>query len=289
MNLTKIPHYTLGLCVLLLCSTITYAVDCPRCSKDKVPMAGHGPAVDGSQRLNVNVQIAYNGTSSWTDPSTGQTNGNIWDGVQNAARDWNNATTSSGQPTKYHFNLNQGIPGSSVDVRIVQGTPGGGALAMTLATRNSDGSWGPPYKIVLPTAARNWSPAFLQSVIAHELGHTLGLAHAYRSFATCGHTIMNHTSASGARITALVQPQDVEMANKHYGNPSVCTGRYAQNTTLTGGAGFVDPQPFRYAPKCYYFYKQIPVYQLCDCISPGAPSGWKIVGYIYKLEDSVCF
>jgi len=290
MNLTnKNSHYILGLCLVFLYSIVARAVDCPRCAKDKVPMPGHGSAVDGSGRLNVNVQIAYNGTGSWSDPATGLTNGNIWDGVQNASRDWNNATTTAGQPTNYHFNLNQGTPSSNVDVRIVQGTPGGGALAMTRATRNSDGSWGPPYTITLPTAARNWSRAFLQSVIAHELGHTIGLAHAYRNVAICGQTIMNHTSAGGGRVTATVQSQDVAMANKHYSNHSECTGRYAQNSPTISSGGFIDSKPFRYSPKCYHFYEQIPVYQFCDCNSLGAPSGWKIVGYVYKLEDSVCF
>lgn len=80
------------------------------------------------------------------------------------------------------------------------------------------------------------------------------------------------------------------MANKHYSNHSACTGTLGLNTQTAGccEGGYVDPTPFRYYPTCYYFYTEIPVYQFCDCNSPGAPSGWKIIGYIYTLDDVFC-
>jgi Dual-action HEIGH metallo-peptidase len=282
------------LCILLVVtlalSLIAYG-DCPNCHNDQIPMAGHGAAPDGSGRHNVNVQLEFNGAGSWTDPSTGRTNDNIWNGVQNASTDWNNATTGTGQATNYYFNVNQGTASGDVDVRIVLGNPGTGALASTDGKHSLvDGTVGPPYTITLPPDAKNWSAAKLQSVIAHELGHTIGLSHAYLNFRTCGHTIMNHTAPSGGRITGSVQPQDVAEANKQYNNRAACSDWFGQKARPTDdGGGYTEPDPWRYTPTCYYFYDAVPVYRFCDCNSFGAPRGYEQVGTIYHLTDSFCF
>jgi hypothetical protein len=274
-------RFIVPLCLILVLSSVAYAVDCPKCTKDKIPMAGHGAAVDGSGRRNVNVQIA----GSWNDPATGNTNTHIWNGVRDATNDWNNATTSTGQATNYHFNLNQGAASGDVDVRIIQGNPGAGNAAVTRATQNADGTWGPPYTMTLPAAAATWSASKLQSVIAHELGHPIGLSHAYTNFAICGHTIMNHSNATGGRITGSVQAQDVAMANKHYNNRSTCTGLYGVNTFEPTGGGYTDPTPRYYYPyTCYYYYSAYDIYYECDCRENG-----EYAFTVYVLDDVICF
>src|SRR5882724_9180318 len=84
----------LTLCFVLALSITARGVDCPECVKDVKRMDGHGPASDGSGRLNVNVQIAFSGEGSWNDESTGLTNTNIWNGVQTGALAWNNQATN---------------------------------------------------------------------------------------------------------------------------------------------------------------------------------------------------
>lgn len=274
--------------IILALSLVAYG-DCPHCHKNQIPMTGHGAAPDGSGRLNVNVQI----TGSWTDPSTGATNANIWNGVRDGSLDWNNATqtgTPTGQATNYYFNLNQGAAAGDVDVRIVLGNPGAGNLASTTpASQDSAGNVSGPYTITLPAAAAGWSADFLRSVIAHELGHTIGLSHAYKNFRKCGHSIMNHTSATG-RVTGSVQPQDVTAANKQYNNRANCTDTFGQVAhTVDGGGGYTDPEPWRYTPTCYYFYDAVDYYVFCDCNEAGSPRGYRYVGTAYYLTDSFCF
>lgn len=50
--------------------------ECPPCFKDLVPMAGHGPAPDGSGRRVINVAI----DKSW-DVTPGHTDPAIWNGI----------------------------------------------------------------------------------------------------------------------------------------------------------------------------------------------------------------
>ena len=270
------PLWYSSLAIILAFSLLTYA-DCPNCNKNQIPMAGQGPAPDGSGRRQVNVQI----DASFND-SPGNTNANIWNGVRDARTDWNNATqngTPSGQATNYYFAEAQSAPSSNVDVRIVMGNPGTGNLAATGPTNHGNGNVGPPYTITLPPAARNWPLDYLRSVIAHELGHTIGLGHAYKNFSKCGHTIMNHTGANG-RVTGSVQPQDVVAANRHYNNRANCKQNWGDPMLPTEGGGYVEPtpNPNLYPRTCYFYWTEVPYY-----------NEGQYMGSVYYLDMVICF
>lgn len=255
------------------------SADCPNCHKNQIPMTGHGAAPDGSGRLKVNVQI----DSSFND-SPGTTNSNIWNGVRDARTDWNNATqtgTPTGQATNYYFAEAQSAASSDVDVRIVMGNPGAGNFAQATATCHGGGNVGPPYTITLPPDAKNWGLDKRRAVISHELGHVLGLSHAYKKFQTCGNTIMNNGTPKGA-ITGSVQPKDVTAANKQYNNRAACTDNFGDGPHMTGGGGgYTEPTPWRYTPTCYYYYDAVDYYYCYD--------GCRYAFTVYYLTDSFCF
>jgi hypothetical protein len=235
----KNPLTLIAIILVMLGSSILILAECPNCFWNVKRMSGHGTTADG--RTKINVQISFSGTGSWNDPGTSTTNANIWNGVNNANANWNNQT-SGGQHINYSLGVDQTVSQANVDVRIVQGNLTPPTIGQTRGTKDSAGNVGPPFTIILVPGAQNWTASYLQSVIAHEIGHLLGLAHS-PGFNTCGHTIMNHSS-TGGRVTGSVQPQDVAEARKQFNNPGSCSDQFiAPAPPPTTGTPTPTPTP----------------------------------------------
>lgn len=147
---------------------------CPGCYKDQVPFPGrYGPASSTDPRRVIKIKVS----SSWNidqngNATPGQTNPTIFNAFndQNAGSGtamWNNARDGS-NTTSVYFQLDQV---SDPDIIIKLGDNPSGGCASTDFNKI-------PYVMTLPSSARNWTPTQIALIVAHELGHTIGLTHA---------------------------------------------------------------------------------------------------------------
>jgi hypothetical protein len=143
-------------------------VTCPRCWQNEAPMPGSGPAEDGSPRRTIMVFI----DSTWGSP----TNANIWNAVNDAIGLWNVAQDTTCTPpaqSGYYLKLNQQAPAGSRDIEITKDDtidPCAGTTSKFNRER--------PDTLKLKSTAANLTRTKLAKLIAHELGHSLGLDNA---------------------------------------------------------------------------------------------------------------
>lgn len=160
--------------------------------------------------------------------------------VPGAVQQWNN-TTDNGQANGNHIGyfLNQNQSTTTPDIVIVKVPAGslnhGRADAGTGPQVGTDGKPIPGKRMIMvDERALNYDPARLAALIAHEIGHALGLGDSkYRCT-----TIVNVVTATNK---PPVQPSDVAMVNQHLGNRSSCLSE--QHHPMPNGGGDPSPTP----------------------------------------------
>ena len=226
-------HLIMSVYLLLACAlNHTVYGQCPPCYYNGPnPMLGGccDTCPDGSGRRVIKVRI----DGSW-DNSPGQTNANIWNGVTQAINRWNNATDPSGFKTNYCFQLDQSA--QAPDVLIKKANPATGCAAIN---RNSATN---QWILKLPDPNRNYTQDVVAGRVAHEIGHSIGIAHTN----ACLSIMNSNTSPSdcgSGRPSNQIQPMDVAMSNQH-ADPSRrpnCTSDYTDPNTdrndIGGGGG----------------------------------------------------
>lgn len=192
--------------LVLLLFAIGQSGVCPPCFRDQAVLQGHGPASSTDSRRKLIV----------ANDVPGVNNSKVTAGINSAAQKWNDARDTTSNPpnsytTPYFF-----TSGSyeEADFRVVAtgGTSGPPA--------NIDLEHYPHQIQIRSDVITNLSAADLAAMIAHELGHRIGLANWNHepSCPNVGGTIMNGSNeANGFRmVTTEVQPNDVFQVNRAY-------------------------------------------------------------------------
>lgn len=230
----------IGILVLSQTGKLGYAQECTpgqiQCW-NLVPLAGHGPASglncpgcfpstgDGSSRRVITVRI----DPSWNIPGSNppQTNHAIWNAVNCAVNQWNNARDGS-TPNGYYLVIDQAggvspTPDIKIDKQAV--TTGGGFAHQEHITTGSGSS-----KTLVganihldpqnTNFSGNYGPDDLCGRMAHELGHDMGLNGL--ASGDCD-SVMDGTYDNGNRDRNSVTAADVKASNNNL-NPATRSG-----------------------------------------------------------------
>ncbi len=204
--MNKFFRSLIGVTFVLVLFELAQSGVCPPCYKDQAVLQGHGPASATDNRRKAII----------ANDVPGVNNSKVTAGIDGAAQKWNDARDTTSNPpnsytTPYFF---QSGTYEQADFRIVA----------------VSGTTGPPANINLeayPHEIRirsdvltNLNAADLAAMIAHELGHRIGLANWDQepSCAGVGATIMNGSNPlNGYRMhTTEVKPNDVFQANRAF-------------------------------------------------------------------------
>lgn len=274
----------IGLCLFAGLSATAYAQGggCVDCDKNKSQLNGHGAHSTSDPRRVINVKI----DASWG----AQTNANVWNATRGdsgpgAISAWN----AVGSP--YYLEHHQDASDNDTDFLIKKDSSWDFAAKGCAYTGTPVAGQSNTQRVVhLPADAANWSQSDLACILAHEIGHGLGLA---GSFPPC-QSIMTEPpvqSLSDCHCAASITENDVAKTNQFASNATANCGKDGKAVSHFGGPGdgYIDPNPFRYYPTCYYFYDAYDVYEFCDCNQSGSPRGYRYVGTIYVLTDYFCY
>jgi hypothetical protein len=220
--------------------------NCPECYGDQHPMDGHGAAPDGSGRRLITVRI----DPSWGTP----TNPSVWDAVNAAIAEWNNARDAFGNSTGYYLELNQNL--QNPDIKIVQGDPGNGCAGTTVQ--------GPPYTTTLPSGFVGFSRDEQRGRIGHEISHPFGLSENLDPNCL---TIASGSDQQCHRTNNHVLSNDVAAVNRNFGpgrteNCNSASGNVHLDSTPTPISSGCDPSARQ---ECYYTWSWSWDEQSCTC------------------------
>jgi hypothetical protein len=151
--------------LVLLLFELAHSGVCPPCYRDQAVLQGHGPAsvTDDRRKLIIANDVPGNNQSTVTD------------GINGAAQKWNDARDTTSNPpnsytTPYFF-----TSGSfeQADFRVVATGSSGPAAHIDLEHY--------PHEIrIRSDVLNNLSGTDLAAMIAHEVGHRIGLANGIR-------------------------------------------------------------------------------------------------------------
>lgn len=203
------------LAIMFLLTLPSQSQTCPPCYYNQQPMTGGccSTCPDGSGRRVIKIRI----DGTWN--SGGGTDPKIWNGVVGcpttsgcnppligAIERWNNASDLSGNKSNYCFVIDQSAQGA--DITITKASVPNGCAGFI------PGGWNPlaggPYTIALPNSTTTFNHGIIAGRVAHEFGHTIGLANCSGST-----SIMNGSNPNCTRNSNQVQPNDVAMSNQH--------------------------------------------------------------------------
>lgn len=294
------------LTLLALCSAV-YSQSyppCPLCVTNAPVMPGHGPASTTDNRRVINLRIS----ESWGT----NTPANVWNAVcaQSPGTGCSNATGPSAinmwnsAGGWYFFQLYQSSDtAGTMDIQIVKDSTWPASMGDACAyastpvedPQTGQGAGFTLSTIHLPPGSENWSQQQLACVIAHEMGHVVGLYDMDRS---CAGSLMTAPSSKDCSTNCnltQVPSIDVEAANNHANDRTRCGITVLPRPQPFYGGGVTDPYPFRYDPICYFYYDAVDYYRVCACGSsgcqcqPGQEIGLRYVGTVYILTGYSCY
>lgn len=206
--------------LVLISLTSIFAQDgCPYCYYNQQTLTGHGTTSDGRRRANIYID---------TSTMSGEQATKVVEAANYAAQQWNDTTDSSGN--KIHYEFESTTDSSQADFIIRVGQPSG-SLAESIRLSEH------PHVITIASFVANFQEvANRGGVIAHAIGHRIGLSEAVANPCTGTDTIMRGITQDGVPLRTQVYASDVSQSRKNYVNPVDCS-KPAPTTASVGVEG----------------------------------------------------
>jgi hypothetical protein len=196
MRRVSVYSVLFGLVALGLCLP-AHAQQCPAgCYYNQTPMAGHGPAPDGSGRRVINIYV----NSTFGSNAT-----NVSSAANSAAAVWNAAKDQYGNTTGYYFQVTTDV--TKADITITQGDPQTGPACGNIGTTLRN--------MTLSPTAVGTALANLAAIIDHEIGHAIGLADSPSPACSNTPDIMYGYTGACQQIYTTTSTQDVALSNQN--------------------------------------------------------------------------